>query len=728
MVTDRYYFRRHPLWWVLAVFTLGLCFLLPYLERIHSPLYMQAGQRVELFGMVQESSCGDGYLWLRTEPVQQGGKGQVVYVQLPRLIGEDGELTETVWYPAGSRLRVQGVLEVPLGQRNPGGFDEAHWLRGKGTDVKCAADEIMWLTPPKGIHYFSWQAQQILYDKAHNYLREEESGLALALLLGDKGQLEQNFYRLTQRMGIAHIFAVSGLHVGFVSALLLGLFRLSGCQQSWLSFLCLSVGLSFYCIVTGGAPSAWRATLMVLLGTLALRLRRAPAPLDFLAFAAIVLLLRNPFLLYTAGFQLSFGVTLSLLLFVQPLRKKLRWICYPRLRDSLAVVIAAYLGSVPLSAWHFYTLSLWAPIYNFLLVPLVAVTVPALLLAVLLTVTLPVGGLFFLPTAWLLRLLRCSVLWLGNLSDGGQWNIGQPGNLAIICYGVSLLCFWCWLQGQIPFWTVMTETVQKMRLKQIGLLAMSLFLLTVFFCIPKPPEENQLLCLDTGQGSCALLRTKAGEVVIFDAGASARELNSCLAWYGINKVQAVILSHGDNDHICGLEQALESVYIENLCAETGQLGRQDLCRLAEAAQNKGTMVRAITSSARLQLRDGMINLYVYDDGTEINNGRELTALLQLKKAAVAFPGDLALQGVQQFVEEQVSITLWVVPHHGSRFSANKELYQQLQKKGARLAVISAGKNNRYGHPHQEVLHILQKVGIPYKRTDLQGAIQISLGK
>ena len=140
------------------------------------------------------------------------------------------------------------------------------------------------------------------------------------------------------------------------------------------------------------------------------------------------------------------------------------------------------------------------------------------------------------------------------------------------------------------------------------------------------------------------------------------------------------------------------------------------------------MVRAITSSARLQLRDGMINLYVYDDGTEINNGRELTALLQLKKAAVAFPGDLALQGVQQFVEEQVSITLWVVPHHGSRFSANKELYQQLQKKGVRLAVISAGKNNRYGHPHQEVLHILQKVGIPYKRTDLQGAIQISLGK
>ena len=106
--------------------------------------------------------------------------------------------------------------------------------------------------------------------------------------------------------------------------------------------------------------------------------------------------------------------------------------------------------------------------------------------------------------------------------------------------------------------------------------------------------------------------------------------------------------------------SLESVYIENLCAEAGQLGRQDLCRLAEAAQNKGTMVRAITSSARLQLRDGMINLYVYDDGTEINNGRELTALLQLKKAAVAFPGDLALQGVQQFVEKQVSIT-FIIP-------------------------------------------------------------------
>lgn len=668
----------------------------------------QAGMPVTVTGKVTESRNGQHALFLEGEENQALGDWAAARFQVLLPFSDE---TQQMWYPAGSRLAVRGVLQLPQGQRNPGGFDERRWLRGKQTPYKLVAAQITCLEEPRGVRKCAWQAQQLLAAQAERYLPPEQAGLALALLLGEKQRLDGAFYRLTQRMGVAHIFAVSGLHAGVVGGALLLVLGLLRCRHSWLALGLLAGGLSFYCVLTGAPPSALRAVAMLLLAALARKLLRPVNGLDYLAAAALLLLLDNPYLLYQAGFQLSFGVTLSLLLLVGPLQKRLQWLPWRWLRDSIAVVVAAYLGSLPLSAWHFYSIALWSPFYNLLLVPVVSLAVPLLCLAFLGSVLLPAAGaVCFLPARLSLQLLWQGTALLGQVGGRTQIHIGRPGWLALACYLSLLVLLWQLLQGK------------KLRLGRCKFwAAVGLALTVVGLCWPRPPDADELLYLDAGQGSCAVLRTAAGEVLLFDGGGGA-DLKNCLAWYGVNQVQAIVLSHGDTDHVGGVAQVLEAVPVQYLCAEPGQLQRDVLQEVLALARRQGTAVRAVEQRGMLALRDGSVQLQVYQDGQQGGNSKELTAVLQLPWAAVAFPGDLAVQGALDFVQDQRQITVWTVPHHGSRYSANGELYQRLQEKGVRRAVISAGRGNRYGHPHTQVLQLLERAEIPYQRTDKEGAV------
>ncbi len=715
-----WYWRREP-WQQLALFGALLllgCWVMHGQLAAQNAQSTQVGNRVCLAGTVAESKKGQPYFWLQVEGKSLSApnkRRELLYVSVPQNWATD-KAAENVapWYPAGSKVQVEGVIAAPQGQRNPGGFNEAFWLRSKQARYKLQAQGLKLLQEPEGIWRVSLQLRSFMEQTVRRCLSAAEADTALALLLGEKQQLEQSFYRLTQRMGTAHIFAVSGLHVGFVGAMLLYLLRLGGWERSWLAFLLLSVSLAFYCLLTGLPPSAVRAALMIILAALALRLLRPIASLDFLAAAALFILLDNPFVLWTAGFQLSFGVTLSLLLFTGLLQQKLSCIPWVWLRSSIAVALAAYLGSLPFSAWHFYTASLLSPLFNLILVPVVSVLVPLLLLAFVLTFLLPAGGaVFFFPIHLLLQLLLRGTVWLQQSAGSGHWYIGRPPVLAFLLYLLLLLFLWQLLHRK-----------NQHLLYGQGIVGCAVCI--IWLCLPVKPAVDTLTYLDGGQGSCAVLRTSAGETIIFDGGAQQRELASCLAWYGVNRVDAIVLSHCDTDHVSGIPQVLENLPVGYLFAEQQQLQRQTARETVGAAHKLHVAVKPIQTGGTIQLARGRIELQVYDDHSNGTNCRELTAVVQLPCSTIAFPGDLALEGVLPFVAEQERITVWTVPHHGSRYSFHPQLYQLLQEKGMKRAVISAGLDNRYGHPHQEVLQQLQKQGTAVYRTDKQGAVILYL--
>ena len=726
----RYYYREHRMVYLAVLFIAGLICLMPVLEQSPSVMEEDIGKTRTVYGIVQESREGNSYLWLRLDDVQE-----VVYVALPHAGGDD---TGTKWYPAGSKLKVVGSLAKPQGRRNPGGFDEARWLLSKKAKIKLHAEEIQVIRNPQGIWKLSWLVQCQIKQTAERFLTEEQNHLAMALLLGEKQKLDQSFYRMTQRMGIAHIFAVSGLHVGFAGAMFLFLFRIVHRERGRVSFFVLAAGLGFYCMLSGLAPSALRAAFMILLAALAMRLLRPPAPVDFLALTAVLLLFDNPFLLYQAGFQLSFGVTLCLLLFIQPVQKRLWFIKWRWLRDSIAVSLTASLGSIPLTAWHFYTVSLLAPLYNLLFVPIVSILVPLLLIAFFGSLLFPaVGKILFQVAKILLDLLYHAPVFLSELIGDGQFCTGRPGWLAVILYMLFLNFFWHGLnygqQAENMLYKIKRETkteTQKGIKKYIQKASAVCFFMAVF-CIVFSTNingDNELLYLDTGQGGCALLRTGAGETIVFDGGAQERELASVLAWYGIQEIKAVIVSHGDKDHISGILQMLEMVPAEYLCMEKTQSQREDVIPVLLAAEAGGTKIKPVEKEARLALAEGEILLKAIDDGGTETNSRELASVLYLAQQVAVFPGDLGIAGIRKLIDGQKQITIWTVPHHGSRFSADEEIYMRLEEKGARLAVVSAGQNNRYGHPHQEVLEYLNASHIAVHRTDLEGAVCLNLNE
>lgn len=719
----RIYPRKHPLIWLALTLLLGFALCMPYFSSVPSVLSSLVEQTVTVNGTVQESRNGEAYLWLQVETNVQSGKHsifrrpEVLYVLLPSAWENSESL---VWYPAGTKLQLTGELQFPQEQRNPGGFHEKQWMLSKQARMKLVAKEVTVLQTPKGIWKMSWKIQQSIKNILLQILPTEQASLAMALLLGEKQQLMPEFYRLTQRMGVAHIFAISGLHVGFVGSLVLLLFRLFRMERSWISILMLAIILSSYCFLIGFPASAVRATVMLLLANIAVRLLRTPTPIDFLALISIMLLLNNPFLLNTASFQLSFGVTLSLLLFVPLLQKKMRKITWAWLRNSLSVAIAAYVGSVPLSAWHFYTVSPLSVLYNLLLVPVVSVIVSGFLLSFLLYFFTGIK-LLFIPVGWLLQLLLDKTVWTAEVTGRCQWNIGRPDWYAILLYGLFLYLFWSWLRH-----TTEKENYEGKTKRIECILTIAALLFSIISIIPRFPEKDTLLYLDAGQGSCALLRTCAGETVIFDGGTQQRELANCLAWYGINQVDAIVVSHGDADHITGILQVLEQMPVRYLLMESNQLKRSDCETLCKIALEQGTILQPVDDGATFFLKNGTIHLLVCSDEGDTSNSRELTALLEMYDNQVAFPGDLGINGVLDFVRSQSKITVWTVPHHGSRFSSSEELYSILQQKGIRVAVISNGKDNRYGHPHNEVLLQLEHLAIPIYRTDLQGAVSFYL--
>lgn len=711
--TNRRYPQNYRMVW-LAIGVIALILLLDAVGLLSKPLYdaQQAilqgktESYVEIVGTVTESKKGQTYCFMQLET------GEQLYLKFP--------YAHDIWYPAGTQLAVKGVVSLPEGQRNPGGFDQAAWLKSRKIGLVLQADTISIVREATGI----WRIIRTLYTQLESVLyqslTEEQANLAMALLTGAKHRLSDDFYRMTQQMGIAHIFAVSGLHVGIIGSVIIAIFQHCGLMHSWFAFVLFAMSLTMYCMLVGLPASAIRASTMLLLSALAIRLHRPSNSINFLAFAAVLLLIDNPFLLWNAGFQLSFGVTLSLLLFTVPIEKrleeKLPWLTNRYLRSSISVVAAAWIGSIPFSAWHFYTVTPLSPFYNFVLVPLVSAAVPFLLSATFLSVVFPVGAqIFFLPAKFVLILLQEGTVLMYAMLHRVQWNVGQPTIWTIFFYVALVVLLWYALCVSKP--------------KELhGLQSIIIFLVIVILLqsIPHAPKEHQLLYLDTGQGSCALLRTKQGEVVLFDAGAQTQELASVLAWYGINEIDAVILSHGDTDHITGLQQVLERVSVKQLFLEQSQVQRETMLPLLQFAEKQKVTCHVVSYTEHILLQDFLIRLKVVQDSSQSSNKEgnqvQLTAMLQHENNTVAFPGDLSLHGIERMVAAEHQITIWTVPHHGSRYSGSEKLYQRLKQKGVAYAVISAGKENRYGHPHQEVLQWLTDANISYSVTAEQGAI------
>ncbi|NLT96245.1 MAG: DNA internalization-related competence protein ComEC/Rec2 [Clostridia bacterium] len=629
---------------------------------------------------------------------------------------------ETVWgdtnnYGWGDVVRFAGRLKSPLPQVNPGGFSQRDYWRQNGVGyILDAGQKGEILREAKGLKKYTAVAREKIYQLINDHLPQEEGGILLGILLGDKKAMDDDFYLTSQKLGIAHIFAVSGQHVAVLLA-----FYLIGARlvklPSWPTIIGAAVLLGSFGLLVGFTPSVNRAIIMGILGLLAVKWLKFKDFYTILAVAALIIILSNPFTLFNAGFQLSFITTWGLY-FLTPLVSRLFAFLPQKAALVLAVPIAAHLASMFITLYHFNTVSLLSPLINLIVVPVVSLLVPLLFIAVIFAplgiISQPfiylAGGLAY----WQIFFIESFTRWFSE----GHIYLPRPPLIAVFLYYLALI-----LLKEIDRFK---EVIAKIpvRIKPVPVLIFILLLL--FWAGTVPKDRNlEVAFLDVGQGDGVVLKTPYNQYVVVDGGPGSTTVSQYLRYKGVNKIALVILSHPDTDHINGLFTVLKEFKVDTILVPPDVEQSEELRQLKTLAREKKTRIVEGRKGVNLRLRPG-INFQVLAPGQDYQglsvNNASLIINCAYNNLDFLFTGDVDKEILDGLLPLNREIEVIKIPHHGSRGSFAESFYQGIKPK---VAVISAGRENRYGHPHIEVLEGLKAVGAHIYRTDRQGAVIFS---
>ena len=605
-------------------------------------------------------------------------------------------------YPLGAYVTFVGELYQPSEESNPGGFSSKSYWQTQGVFWLFDADDIgtVLAEPGQGNRFVS-SLRLAINEILENNMPPESYNITQALLFGDKNALDDEFYAMSQKMGIAHVFAVSGLHVGFVVGFVFFLFRIVKKDDSWLCFWSLVFVVLIYCALSGFTVSANRAAIMAILTFLARKRLRYKDFYSILAAAALVTLVSNPYALYAVGAQLSYGVTWSLVFFLPLFMRLLSPLKSKWLINSLAVVFEAQIMSIPLCAWCFYNISLFSLLFNLIIVPIIGIIVPLILFSLMIAALIPsLGKICFALSSLMLQGVEQSLTLFADIIGTGHRYVGQPSLLILILF-VGVFVLWRYDVGK--------KLGKKRNLLYLGAAALLLILI-----ILPPKAEDRVTYLDVGQGSGAVVQTADGHCLVLDCGRSSDTVASYLRYLGINKVDAIILSHADWDHISGLGNILRDFKVGKVIATEESWQNEWLVEMDQAgAFAKTEKIIAETEEETI----GKLKLALYP----LPESENLFALVDLKGTTFGFSGDLTSEEQLLVTMQYPQIDVWTVPHHGSKSNL---VYGFYRRTAVQLAIISVGRYNYYGHPHYAVLEDLRKNDIAYLRTDTKGAISI----
>ncbi|MBF0124239.1 MAG: DNA internalization-related competence protein ComEC/Rec2 [Magnetococcales bacterium] len=633
----------------------------------------------------------------------------------------------------GERIRVWVRLKAPAGYRVPGAFDYALFLRRQGvvaTAYARSAIERLPSSSPLSQQAFwnRWRvaiAQAITDSMPDHGLR---AGLTEAVLVGYRGRIDGEVRDAFQAAGTFHLIAISGVQLtlagaGFFYVIRLLLALCIPVSRRWnvkpLAAALAFIPLMIYAALAGWSIATQRAVVMAVLLLLAMVTGRLQQSWYALGLAAIVLLLYQPWELFEAGFQLSFAATAVLIWsgswFARPRQSlAVRWLLGPVVTTTLA-----WLVTLPIVLHHFHFLSPWSVLANLVAVPLAGpVSVSISLVALLVwPFSDTVSALLFSGVGQLMELVWRWSAWIATLP--GSWS-RWPGPTTI---GLA----WLMVAG------VFIMAARSGRGRWAGVLLAGV---GYYWPHPTPAAAGQLhaALLDVGQAQAAVIRTPGGNWSVIDAGGVHNDrfnigevISSYLWYYGVTRLERLIISHADADHAAGGERLLRNFVVARIW--TGGGGpTQPLERLLDRAQQQQVAVQHWSEAYQEQEGETVIRLLPplpYTGGTRRHdNDHSLVVEVTLRQHRILFPSDLEKRGEQWLLAQQAlqPVTVLVAPHHGSRSSSSMAFVETTQPQHV---LFSVGAGNRYHFPAAEVVARWRQVAKSIWRTDHHGSLAIN---
>lgn len=544
----------------------------------------------------------------------------------------------------------------------------------------------------------------------------DAAGFLTAILTGGRGQVSEEAYLALTEAGLSHILAVSGMHCGFLMALA-GLLLQSRRLQALLGIPLLA----FYAALTGGSPSVLRACVMLSLPLLAVLVRReSDGPTSLLA-ALFLILLANPFAAASIALQLSFAAMAGILWLTPKLYRglaggKKRGRAFRLLAVTFSASMGAMAFTLPLTAYYFGALVLIAPLSSALCLWAAAWVFSFGLLSVSVSFFCPpLGALLALPA----RLAAEYILLAARLLSK------VPGHAVYTAN--PYLCLWIAYAYLLFAAAYFAKRAGRRRYALAALLAALTLALTVRLGRTRYQSDLDVLVLDVGQGQSVVLASD-GAFALVDCGSANSWKNSGetaarqLVSMGCRRLDYLVLTHYDRDHVSGVTGLLERLEVDALLVPEGEddAGLQDA--VLSAAEARGVRVSFITGEERLDFGRGALTVYP-PLGESGDNERGLSILASAGDSGFLITGDMDAATEAKLLEtyDLPDIEALAAGHHGSKYATSQALLEALEPE---TACISVGSNS-YGHPAEETLLRLARQGCGIYRTDLHGTIHLA---
>ncbi|MFQ5652715.1 MAG: DNA internalization-related competence protein ComEC/Rec2 [bacterium] len=633
----------------------------------------------------------------------------------------------------GDEILVRGRLVEPRGRRNPGEFDYREYLHAQGIFgiVSVRRPGQLKVLSTGGGNWFVRElvcpVKSYLDEFISVHLPAKEAALLKGLLIGERSEIPFALKEAFSKMGVIHILAVSGMHVGFVMLIFMGVAGLFRLPYRWRVVATL-VALVFYAYLTNSKPPVLRAATMgglILLGTV---LERRTDFYNSLAIAALVILIVNPMQLFQPGFQLSFSAVLSIV-YLYPKLKGLfggdrawlqsrgvtRWAT-----GLLLASAAAFMGTMPFTMLYFNRLPNFTLLANMVIIPLIFCGLASSVAAAVFNLVWAGGAELLLESSWLcLSTTIAFVEWGGDLPYASMNAFGFSSLQALAYFVAVLLLF-------------------NLNYKRSKALLVMFILLVANVALWKSNlqdrTELRATFLDVGQGDAIVLSFPDGRHALIDAGKRSpyfdtgkRVVAPYLRHHGIEQIDVLILSHGDSDHLGGVPYLLrhfkvKQVWDNGLSKDTRLY--QEYLSLVDSLEVAHVILRAGDVIERFD----PVKIFVVhpteqfaNDPSHSANDASLSLKVSFGEIDLLFLGDVESEGeasVNQFGELLASEVL-KVSHHGSKTSSGQAFLARVDPE---VAVISVAGINKFGHPHEGALQRLHATGAKVLRTDQDRAV------
>ncbi len=610
----------------------------------------------------------------------------------------------------GDRVEFRGVVEERRGNKNFGLTDINELQKIMRISNSLITRDIVNMGSDSKLVFFRNNVVNYIIELFDENLSPENSGILKKLILADSKSIKVDLNELYSETGISHLLAISGLHIMIIISLLNNILSRLGLGYN-IKFAITSLFLISYGYILGFPPSVSRAMLMYFILIVSEYLEIKISNKIIVLFAAVILLVINPHWLFDIGFQLSFGAVIGIAFLKERLFPKTT----SELLSGIQIYTAVNIAIFPILAMHFNNFNLLSLITNLLMTPVVTVVLILGYLSVILSLVLTsISYYIFTVIDFILEAFNFYLTYTLEYFSL-PLRVKYPSLISVVIYYIVILI-------------LLSSTFKRKIYKYRKIFAIYMVMTLVTHAILISSNSLTVGFFDVGQGDSSYLYYKGKYIQIDTGGTAFSSYNPgveitkrAIKKRGINKIDLMILSHLDLDHVGGVKSMLESKMIDTIILGESERASDIYLDIMGGHEDK---IITLNENSKLDI-DEDLSIRFLNVGTKSlnSNDNSLVCLVQYKDNKILYTGDIGKVVEELLISDIGNVDILKVSHHGSASSTSIEFLNIARPK---YSVISVGKNS-YGHPYTGVLENLKSVKSNILRTDIEGEIIFSIG-